>query len=235
MSMRTAECVSYHPSKSTSFGHAFRRRGVQRAWEDLQHFFSTCTHVSAPSSIELEVERPTAWDDEAPMWPIIDHALRHFGTPSSEVLHGSADGLSGALSKGGRYTWTRTSAQIESDLAYLIQGEPWPKTAMGPVTLRLSQTFTWKRSTALPSLERAHPQAPPGAGRFSVWLSRRCFVQPSLTFPFVHDDPALLDFLRELRLHLPFRMHNNHFRRVLPGKSPGVFHVRKMPFPVLLS
>lgn len=227
--------MSYHPSKSTGFGHAIRRRGVQRAWEDVQRFFSTCTDVSPPSKIELEVERPTEWDDEAMMWPIIDHALQHFGAPSSEVLHGAIHWPSGELSKGGRYTWTRTNAQVASDIAYLIQGEPWPKTAMGPVTLRITQSFTWKHSPALPSLGRAHPQAPPGGGSVMIWLGRQCFIQPALAFPFVHDDPALLDFLREVRPHLPFRMHNNHFRRVVPGKSPGVVHARKMPFPVLLS
>lgn len=233
--MRTAEFVSYHPSKSTGFGHAFRRRGVQRAWEDLHRFFAACTHVSPPTQIELEVERPTKWDDDAVMGRVIDHALQHFGAPSREALHGGTMWPSGEPFKGGRYTWTRTAAQLDGDLAYLIQGEPWPKTTIGPVTLRMVQTFAWKSGAALPSLDRVHPDAPPGGGTVSLWFGRRCFLQPSFAFPFVHDEPAFLDFLRELQPNLPFRMHNNHFRRVWPGKAPQVFHSRKLPFPVLLA
>ena len=142
---------------------------------------------------------------------------------------------SGELTKGGRYTYTRSLDQLADDIDYLARGEPWLKTAFGPVTLQLMQSFKWKRSAALPSLSRAHPEAPPGLGSFRVCLGRRCFLQPALKFPFVYDDPVFLDFLNELRAHLPFRMHNNHFRRVVQGKKPGTFQSRKMPFPVLLT
>lgn len=80
-----------------------------------------------------------------------------------------------------------------------------------------------------------HPQQSDMGGFFMTSLCRSCFVQPTLTFPFVHDDPAFLDFLSELRVHLPFRMHSKHFRRIIPGKKPGTFQARKMPWPVVLT
>lgn len=233
--MRTPEFVAYSPSKATGFGHAFRRRGVGRAWEDFQHFLSACTDATPPTELELDVERPTEWDDDVLMGRLIDHAFQHFGAPSREALDGGTRWPSGELLRGGRYTWTRTGAQLDGDVAYLIQGEPWPKTTIGPVTLRMSQTFTWKRGPTLPSLARAHPDAPPGGGHVTLSLGRKCFLQPSLAFPFVHDEPALLDFLKELQVHLPFRMHKNHFRRVWPGNAPHVVHSRTLPFEVLLA
>ncbi|MES2521376.1 MAG: hypothetical protein V4617_01670 [Gemmatimonadota bacterium] len=191
--------------------------------------------MTEPSDLELEVARPTKWDDEAAMWPHIEQALEHFGTPTSEVLYGSQDWKTGELHKGGRYSWKRSRSQFEGDIAYLVAGEPWPKTAMGMISLRFTQSFKWKQSPALPSLARAHPGSPRGGGAFTIWLSRKCFVQPDLSIPFAHDEPAILDFLSELQVHLPFRMHNNHFRRQVPGKTPETGKVRKMPFPVLLG
>lgn len=233
--MHTGESVCYSPSKSTGFGHSLRRRGVRRAWDDVQRFYAACTDVAEPTQIELEVARPTEWDDDATMWPIIDRALEHFGPPAEECLHGSVMWPSGELTKGGMYRWNRQAAHLAEDLEYLIAGEPWPKCVIGPITLKYSQTFRWKVSDALPSLGRAHPEAPASGGSFRLWFSRRSFVQPGPSFPFLYDDPTFLDFLRELQPYLPFRMHSNHFRRVIPGKKSDTFSVRKMPWPVVLT
>lgn len=169
------------------------------------------------------------------MLPVMQRALDHFGTPFSESLHGGLMWPTGEPTKGGHYKWIRTPEQIDDDLAYLIAGEPWLKTAFDPVSLSMRISFSWNHGPALPSLAKARANAKPGGGDVGVTFGRRCYLQPGLTFPFTHDEPALLDFLRELQAHLPFRMHNNHFRRVLPGKTPGALHARKMPFPVLLS
>jgi hypothetical protein len=231
--MHTGEFVTYYPSKGSGFGHALRRRRVKRAWEDVQRFYAACADVANPVRIELSAARPTQWDDDATMLPVLDRALQHFGPPHRTELSGGSMWPSGEPVKGGRCEWDRTLDQFDADVAYLIAGEPWPKSVIGPVTLRFNQSFQWKRELTQSAI--GHPKGGNSGGEFTIWLQRNCFVQPSLSFPFVHDDPSFLDFLQVIRPHVPFRMHSNHFRRAVPAKEPGTFQTRKMPWPVVLT
>jgi hypothetical protein len=230
----TGETVGYHPSKSTAFGHAIRKRGVRQAWQLVQQFYATCADTDEPTSIELRVNRPTEWDDDELVMPHVERALAIFGKPDQERLDMGRAWPTGEPVKGGSHTWHRTAAQLESDLAYLIAAEPFPKASFPTVELNFRQHFRWRHPSTGKPLAHAHPAATTAGGYFGLYFGPRCFIQPTLTFPFVHDDPAFLDFLNAVQPHLPFRMHSNHFRYSKRGKSPGVWHTRKLPWRVIV-
>lgn len=132
-------------------------------------------------------------------------------------------------------TFAKSPEQLIADLAYLDAGALWPKAAIGPVELRFTQQFRWPPRLTEAARRTSHPNVETAGGTVTLWLGQRCFVQPTLSFPFAYDDLAFVQFLNAIQPTLPFRMHANHFRAIVPGKQAGTWNVRTLPWRVPLA
>ena len=226
------------PDKGAGYGQALRPRGVRKSWEALQRFLTQCAVASSPGNMKLTAYRATQWDDDAVANDCISGVIAHFGAPHHKQ-GGARRWPSGEPLKGGQLEWDCPAARVRNMITFLAAGEPWPKQTLGPVELTFSVRFVWRD----PSSDRVLPGQTAGHGTpdsslhssLLLTFGRRCFVQPTLWFPFPEGAPGLSDFLRAITPYLPFTLLRRHFRVATPIHEGKHYQFRRLVMPLLTT
>jgi hypothetical protein len=211
----------YRPDKNAAFGHAPRKRRVRAFWTDVQRFLAACTLPEAATAIQLIAYRATKWDDESIAEACIARARQHFGVPEQDIGSGGAAWPSEEPTLGGHLSWSGTPDRLEEMLAFVAEGEPWPKQTLGPIDLRVRYYFRW-RDPHTGDVLRSQPESwsiPKSS--LSLTLGRRCFVQPDLAIPYAPGDPMTQVILKAAVPFLPFSLQDRHFRVIDADGDPS--------------
>jgi len=118
--------------------------------------------------------------------------------------------------------WQLSACDLETALSFMVEGHPWPKQNIGPVTLTFSYDFLWRdpsTGAAFPeqSLDSCGMKDP--RSHIRVDLQRTSFISPDLVFPYDLANPRLYDLLNVIIPALPFRAAIKHFLQSLPLKG----------------
>ena len=206
--------IAYHPPKSVSHGHGSRVRGTRKAWEATQTFLREETAAELRLPVKLMLWGPSQWTDQAVVLQTRESANEEFGAPTT---------ISGEF-----HNWELKADDLATALEFAIADDERPRQSLGPVSLYVSYSFSW----------RTMPNPPPGEttqffGRgSSMGVSvggRRVFVQPTFLFAASDQDPLFRAELRALERSLPFKPNSNYYYRVEAKKSGGGDKRVKLP------
>jgi len=218
--MSTApEVVRYAPDKGASFGHALRPSPPKRAWKAVEGFLAECEDVKGPSTVTLSAYGPTQWDDAAIAEACMARTVERFGIPDFSV-----EGVAGRLEWNG-------ADRFAEFRDFVLAGDPWPRTLLGPVSLRASYDFLWRDPDSVGPIttQLTGHLTEDGSLRcnLSIALERRSTASPLLWFPYQPSDPRLADLLRFVVPRLPFRISSRHFRLAIPLKNRKGYQYRR--------
>ena len=194
--------IVYHPPKSASHGHGPRARGNRKAWKAIQDFLSKHAVVELREPIRLSLWGPSQWTDSK----VVELVRKE----ASSIL-GPVENVSGEF-----FSWELPVARLGEALEFAFADEIRPTQAIGPVSLYLSYSFTWK--------DMPNPTAKTeyfGRGNYlGVSIGgRRVFIQPTFLFGASDMDS---DFKRKLALlekEMPFKPKDTYYYRLEPKKT----------------
>lgn len=199
----TSEFVSYQPTKSASYGHQTGVRDSRTAWKGVEQFLEAFTIFSPPTLISFRCVSPFSGSCTV---------FNEFRVFANREL--------GTTDQG---EWQFRPEQLPQALHLAFAEHRWPKQADGPAWLSFSYDFEWKE------LPRLGETTLPQSSRLHVIVSaQRIFLQPTFVFPQPWDSLELLQFLHDVKPHLPLRLRDQYFRRLLPSKK-GDFRALKLP------
>jgi hypothetical protein len=201
-------------------GQALRVRGTGKAWDRTATFLTRCTDAdpSRPETVDLSVYEPAARERADWYEPTLRAAESAFG-PGERFAW-----LIGA-SEAYRIDWRLPSEDTSRALAFLTDGEPWPKTVYGPIALTLTFRFRWvdpETDVALPGLE-ADPGGPASQAASSIMVFLRPQSSAILTarFPFSTVGSEFLTFLARVAPYTPMPLLSSRFRLRIPTRRPS--------------
>jgi hypothetical protein len=112
----------------------------------------------------------------------------------------------------------------------MVQGHPWPKQVLGPVTLYFTYNFKWRDPRT--RQEFASDSSSDGHCELSsmlVHLQRTSFIQPDFVLPYDLNDSRLYDFLGAVVPKLPFALAIKNFRRRVSLRDRPGFRLKRIP------
>ena len=221
----------YAPSKDSAYGHATRPRALPKLVPRLLAFFHDFALSAGPKDIRLDL-----WS------PIQSDAGNHF-----EMYYEKAKEFLGAPPKPGDF-FLKTAGQsaqrlnrtstiephdFQRALDFMVQGSPWPKQKLGPVSLQFSYDFMWRD----PRTGQPFPEQEQGYNTqdgklncsFLLSLEQNSFIQPELTLPFNLADPRLYDMLGVVAPALPFKLSIKNFRLRVPLATRNGHKLSRIP------
>lgn len=195
--------IAYHPPKSVSHGHGPRARSARKAWDATLAFLELNTVSELRSPLKLTIWGPSEWTDRAVVEAARADAARLFGAPTS---------ISGEF-----HNWELPTERMSEALEFAFRDEERPKQSLGPVSLYVSYTFSWK---TMPNLT-FKPTEHFGRGN---WLGvsiggRRVFLQPTFLFGASDRDREFTTKLKALELTMPFVPKETYYYRLEAKKS----------------
>jgi hypothetical protein len=219
----------YYPSKDSCFGHASLPRSLPRFVPHLLKFIREFTINSGASSIALEVYAATQFDTHDQSSACIKKATAFFGSPPDvgDLFLGALGGKASQMN----VKWTVPSHDFDKAVEFMVEGHPWPKQVLGPVTLSFSYDFIWRDPRSggpFPGQESDCPRDNSLASHIRVDLQRNSFVAPDLKFPYELADARLHEMLSLVVPALPFRPSVKHFRKSIPLKGGVGTKIRRL-------
>ena len=216
----------YSPGKDNCFGHAALPRKLPALVPHLIQFMENCTISSGPYSISIEVYAPTQFDDRDISKECYEKVAKVFGPPNGEgnLFMGSVNGPSTPAN----VRWCLLKERFAEALDFIVQGHPWPKQVLGPVSLNFEYDFHWRNPLTAEPLLSSGNAGGSHVSRLSVYLERSSYIQPELVLPYEVDDQRLYEFLGSVVPKLPFAFSIKHLRRRLPLKSKPGYRVARI-------
>ncbi|MEQ1912758.1 MAG: hypothetical protein ABMA15_28340 [Vicinamibacterales bacterium] len=221
--MAELSIVRYEPDKGAAFGHPIRPAALPKALSAIQSFLDLFADSATPSSVRLVAYQATDWDDPKVIAPLLDAVTRRFGPPAS-TTGGGMNISTGIPMAGGYIEWRGDEKRWSEFAQFVINGAPWPKTTLGPISARASFRFQWKAE--LTSADR-HVSWCDLKNEMDVSIERASFVQPRFWFPFEPGSSELVDLVRRVAAGAPFRMSARHFRAATPKKDGHGYVLRR--------
>jgi len=211
------EWTEYRPPKSTSFGHAARRRDPVAAWRATVTFLRAhCLFELFPPEVTLRVWDPGRLAGREASKDALERMTARFG-PSEAIV-------------GGREWRLDPSSQDAAVTSCARVNLDWPKRENGPAAVTFAFRLGWRRLLDAPDTARDRLRLQDGGSTLGVAIWKRpLFLQPRFVFPLAWDSPDLARFLEEIEADCPFRFRDQYFRRLLPSRSGFMDQVRKLP------
>lgn len=194
--------IAYHPPKSVSHGHGPRVRNSRKAWQAIQEFLVEHTIAELRSPLKLMSWGASQWTDAAVVEAVRAEATEVFGAPTR---------ISGESCN-----WELPIENIAKALEFAFADETRPKQAIGPVSLHIWYSLSWKN---MPNPKE--PSEHFGRGNLlgiSVGC-RRVFIQPMFLFGASDQDSNFLARLKRLESSMPFAPKDDYYYRLEPKKS----------------
>jgi len=194
----------YHPPKSTGHGHGPKVRGQRKAWAAIQAFLNEHTVSKLRTPINLKLWDPSEWTDSAVVDATRQEAIEGFGPPTN---------ISGEF-----YFWELPLERLSDAIEFAFADETRPKQALGPTSLYVSYSFTWKAIPNPPLLESRKPFS--RGSSIGIFIGgRRVFIQPTFIFEASDQDPLFVSKLQELESAMPFTPKSSYYYRIEEKKS----------------
>lgn len=185
------------------------------AWRRTARFLEHCTTArpGRPQSVKLTIYEPAGVDPAEWYRPTLDAAQSLFGRAERRAWATGADELYCT-------EWDLDVAQVAAARTFLAEGEPWPRTAVGPAEVLVGYAFRWI------DLESGEPLAGQDASRRAhanqaessllLGLGRRSWVMLLGRFPFQHANADFIAYLEQVAAYVPVRLSAVRFRHWVP-------------------
>jgi hypothetical protein len=228
------EITVYQPPKANAFGYSTVPRKLEKVWPSISSFLEKHSFFEGPESITLNAYHATDWDDEKIASSCISKVMQRFGKPQDEPSFYFQDGANNYKRD---YVWNFDKSSFNEALEFLVQGSPWPKQVLGPVSLKFHISFFWKnfRTGMVLSEQEQNGNVQEGnlKSSFFIMLQRESFIQPEFSIPFSVTSKEFEDFLLNIYYDLPFRMNVKHLRKGLPSVNAKGYIHRKIENDIL--
>ena len=204
------------PSSRTTQAFKYGNK-IEKIWENVKHFLAHCTTalVSNPDKIELAVYSAVKEDKHPELAErILLEAKSLFGAAKSYSM---GEGLPTETG------WKLSGDDLQKAIAYLQNGQPWPKFTFGPVELFIVYDFKLidpKTRVELPNQENS--------SHIMIWLGKRCSCSSDMWFPFPEAGSEFWNYLRGIDAYLPFKLEEKYLRRGKPNKKRSAYIFRKI-------
>lgn len=185
------------------------------AWQRTARFLQHCTTArpERPQSLKLTVYEPAGMDPAEWYVPTMQAARERFGIAERRAWATGVEELYCT-------EWDLEPAQSDAARTFLAEGEPWPKTAVGPAEVLIGYTFRWidlHSGEPLPGQEparRAH--AGQAESSLLLGLGRRSWFMLLARFPFATAGADFIGYLEQIGAHVPARLSPLRFRHWVP-------------------
>jgi hypothetical protein len=180
-------------------------RSPRAAWEATQQFLRDHTIAELRPKLRLTVWGATKFNDQAVIDSTLEEATATFGplTAVSGIFH----------------NWDLPGERLEDALEFAFADERRPKQEVGPVSLSLSYSFTWK-NLLNPSPDVARKLTPKGGNSLGLSLGgRKLFIQPTFLFEMPEQASSFLTGLQLLEAATPFKPRDDYYYVTEPRKS----------------
>ncbi|MBA3889553.1 MAG: hypothetical protein H0X64_03395 [Gemmatimonadaceae bacterium] len=185
------------------------------AWHRTTRFLQHCTTArpDRPHSVKLTVYEPAG--DDPPEWyrPTLAAAHDRFGRAERRAWATGVDELYCT-------EWDLDAAHVGAARTFLAEGEPWPRTAVGPAEVLVGYTFRWidlESGEPLAGQEpsrRAHPNQ--AESTLLLGLGRRSWIMLLGRFPFQAANAGFITYLEQVAAYVPVRLSPVRFRHWIP-------------------
>ena len=185
------------------------------AWQRTARFLRHCTdaHPERPQSLKLTIYEPSGADPTEWYRPTMTAARDRFGQAERRAWATGVDELYCT-------EWDLDPAAAPAARTFLAEGEPWPKTAVGPAEVLVGYAFRWidlETGEPLPGQEpsrRAHPGQ--AESSLLLGLGRRSWVMLLARFPFTSANADFITYLEQVAAYVPARLRPARFRHWIP-------------------
>lgn len=185
------------------------------AWRRVSRFLEHCTTArpERPQSLKLTVYEPTGVDPREWYAPTMAAAKDRFGAAERRAWATGVDELYCT-------EWDLDPAHTGAARTFLAEGEPWPRTAVGPAEVLVGYAFRWidlETGEPLPGQEparRAHPAQ--AESSLLLGLGRRSWVMLLGRFPFQAANADFIAYLEQVAAYVPARLSPVRFRHWIP-------------------
>lgn len=185
------------------------------AWQRTSRFLQHCTDArpERPQSVKLTIYEPTASDPSEWYVPTMAAARARFGAAERRAWATGVDELYCT-------EWDLDPAHANAARTFLAEGEPWPRTAVGPAEVMVGYAFRWidlETGEHLPGQEparRAHPAQ--AESSLLLGLGRRSWVMLLARFPFATANAEFIAYLEQVAAYMPVRLSPIRFRHWIP-------------------
>jgi hypothetical protein len=204
-------------------GQALRLRGARAAWNRVKIFLETCTDASVetPKNAVLQLFEPSQPDSL--FVAALDNAKASFG-------QGRRRAWSGGVRQDFLVEWHLSVDQIPLALTFIENGEPWPKSEIGPIEMSLSYDFQLvdpATRAILPGQtadRRAHQVQ--AHSNLIASLGPQNSAILVLRLPFASPDSDFVAYVESIVPHTPVKLLPHGFRHWVPTKKPSALGYR---------
>ena len=196
------------------------RGSADDAWRRVSRFLRHCTTArpDRPHSLKLTIYEPTGAEPREWHAPTMEAAVARFGPAERRAWATGVDELYCT-------EWDLDPSAVVTARTFLAEGEPWPRTAVGPAEVLVGYAFRWvdlETGEPLPGQDPAR-RAHPGQAESSLLLGlgRRCWVMLLARFPFATADSAFIAYLEQVAPYVPARLSPVRFRHWVPTRRPS--------------
>lgn len=185
------------------------------AWRRTARFLEHCTTArpDRPQSVKLTIYEPSGVDPDEWYRPTLAAAKDRFGPAERRAWATGADELYCT-------EWDLDAARVGATRTFLAEGEPWPRTAVGPAEVLIGYAFHWidlASGNLLPGQEaarRAHPHQ--AESTLLLGLGRRSWMMLLGRFPFQAANADFITYLEQVAEYVPVRLSAMRFRHWIP-------------------
>lgn len=219
-------CIPFIAYEPPDWGQSLRGALVA-AWERIQRFLESCTDADPdrPDLPLLTIFEPTSSEQAQWYCQAVSRAEALFGRGERRSWL-QAIGEDSSI-KPSEYCveWRLAPEQACDARSFLVTGEPWPRSDLGPARLSLSYSFRLidpETRAVLPGQDaefRAHSVQ--ATSTLTVGLQRLSWATLTARFPFQVVEGEFLAYVAKIASLTPVPLLSNKFRHWTPTKKPS--------------
>jgi hypothetical protein len=186
----------------------------------VARFLRRCTTArpDRPQELKLTIYEPTGDDAREWLVPTLAAVDRQFGPGERRAWATGVDELY-------LREWELDPASLLSARQFLTDGEPWPRTAVGPVEVMIGYSFRWldlRTGDPLPGQEPAQrAMAGQAESCLLLGLGRQSWLLLLARFPFAAPNADFIAYVEQVAPFLPVRLSPGRFRHWVPTSRPS--------------